>query len=154
MGVKDRCEGGSELPPLTAVLPLVSLPSLAGFPWLSSMTERTLRSFDSDFRDGGCEFLLDELFGGDAGCMGGGETDRGGEVESGDGRSAHAELDSEKYPPAFGIQDVLGGLVATSDGARSGVEELWGLGDEDGVFDMMESGGRIVNIWSSVVGGP
>lgn len=150
--MKDRCEDGSEAAPLVAALTLLSLACL---PWVSSITVRTLRSLDSDFLDGGCEFLLEEeTVGGDMDLAGGGEIERGGEGETGEGISAHAEFDSEKYPPVLGIHDAFGGLVAASDGARSGVEELCGLGEDEGALAITDSGGRIENIWSSVVGGP
>jgi len=109
----------------------------------SSITARTLRSFDSDFRgwgvgaEDGVECLRLTI---------GGETDRGG-VDEGDGTSAHSDVDSEKNPPPLvGIQDLLPDGREVVD-SRSGVT-VNGLGEGEGAF-MIESGGNILKIWSS-----
>jgi len=130
LGVKERFDGGLELSPFGLLLRSAS--SLALRPCFSSMTASTLRSFESDLRAGGWEFLRDEIAdGGEIDLVRGGEIDRGGDTTAGEGISAHAEFDSEKYPPELGIQDGLEGLVAISEVPISGVDELWGLGEDD-----------------------
>jgi len=147
--IDERSGGGSEVP--STVL-LISLTLLTCRACDSSITARTLRSFDSDLRVGGCECLRDATTGGKTDTSGG-EIDLA-EEEAVEDTSAHAELDSEIYPLMLGIQPDLVGLIAISEGAISGVQELCGLGDEEGVLAMTESGGRMEKIWSPVVGGP
>lgn len=71
------------------------------------------------------------------------------------GRSAHAEFVSVKNPPTpagvtVGIQLGLVGLIPRSLAFSCGVEAtLVGPGEAAVI-----SGGRMENIWSSVVGGP
>jgi hypothetical protein len=139
--VKERLDGGLELSPFGFLLRSAS--ALAPRPCFSSMTASTLRSLESDLREGGWEFRRD---GGEIDLVRGGEIDRGGDTARGEGISAHAEFDSEKYPPEVGIQDVLEGLVAISEVSMFGVDELWGLGEDDGAFAITESGGKIEKI--------
>jgi len=143
LGVKERFDGGSELSPASFLLQSAS--SLAPRPCFSSMTASTLRSLESDLREGGWEFRRD-VIGGEIDLVRGGEIDRGGDTARGGGISAHAEFDSDKYPPEVGIQVILEGLVAISEVSMFGVDELWGLGEDDGAFAITESGGKIEKI--------
>jgi len=127
---------------------VVSLPWYGGR--VSSMTARTLRSFDSDFRgwwvgaeEGGIECLRLTI---------GGDTDRGG-VEDGEGTSAHSDVDSAKNP--LPLVDAHGLFPDGSEpaGSRSGVVVM-GLGEGEGALVMIESGGKMLKIWSSACGGP
>jgi hypothetical protein len=115
------------------------------------MMERTVLSFDSDFREwwlaeGGMESLRCD----------GGDTERGG-VEDGDGTSAHSVDSDEKIPAPLllGAHGVLlldgGGRI--SIGSHSGVD-VKGLGEGEGALVMIERGGKMLKIWSSACGGP
>lgn len=136
----------------------------------SSRTERTLRSFDSDLREWcgnaetGCECRLLSPDVGDAGLkFVVGEMERVGEVvpEPGaelvvggepEGTSAHAAAVSGKKPPELDhefLPDDRPSLLSSS-----AVEEVRGLGAEEGTLAMTERGGRILKIWSSAGGGP
>jgi len=114
------------------------------------MTDRTLRSFDSDFRKWwpaeGVECLRWD----------GGDTDRGG-VEDGDGTSAHSVDSDEKIPLPLllGIHGafLLDCVGRTSIISCSGVD-VKELGEGEGAFVMIERGGKMLKIWSSACGGP
>ena len=128
---------------------------------LSSMTESTLRSFDSDLRDWckdeeavGCECrrLRPEVV---AALLraAGGEMDRVGEAgpelgaEPGggelDGTSAHAAVSGKKPPVAADQEFLAEGVLSLL--SRSGVD-VSGLGVEEGALAMTESGGRMLKI--------
>lgn len=129
------------------------------------MTESTLRNFDSDFREWceeeaaapGCECRRFMEEGGDAetvvstAC---GDTERTGETlvdaerggeNGGDCASAQAALASGKNPPVLGAQEFLPDAIPSLL-SSSGVEDVRGLGDDDGTFAMTERGGRIEKI--------
>lgn len=137
---------------------------------LSSMTESTLLSFDSDLRGWweeedaaatGCECrrLRPDVVA--AFPTAGGEIDLAGEVspdpgaEPGGvefvGRSAHAAVSGKKPPVAADHEFFAEGIPSLL--SRSGVD-VSGLGVEEGALAITESGGRILNIWSSAGGGP
>ena len=123
---------------------------------LSSITARTLRSFDSDFR---YECDDDPIVGGKEWfrLVTGGEVDGEliGEV-TGDEEvaSAHAALPSGKNPPVGFAQELLFEEMPSLLFSNSGVDDVNGLGLADGVFAMTERGGRILKILSSSGGGP
>lgn len=76
-------------------------------------------------------------------------------VEVGDvATSAHAALDSEKYVPVAGAQELFPEAIPSLLPSSSGVEDVSGLGVDDGALAMTERGGRIEKIWSSAGGGP
>ena len=66
--------------------------------------------------------------------------------------SAHAVLLSGKYAPAAVVQELLPEVVLSL--SSSGVDEVIGLGLDDGALAMTERGGRMVNILSFAGGGP
>jgi len=128
----------------------------------SSMAVNTLLNLDSAFVTtpdvGGCEFLLNTPNAPASFCCGDLDLCCGGVmggVRDGEETSAHAEFVSVKYPPApicvtVGIQLGLVGLIPRSRVSTCGVEAmLVGPGEV-----VVISGGRMENIWSSVVGGP
>lgn len=107
------------------------------------MTERTLLSFDSAFRElwpeeEGVECLR---------LMDGGDVDRGGGDSGGDDMSAHSEVGSGKTVPLLGTHEFLLVEIASaiSRSSGSGVAAK-GLGDGDGAFVMIERGGKMLNI--------
>ena len=100
------------------------------------MTDRTLRSFESDLRgwcDGGCDWRRLMVAEGDTG--------RGG-VEEGDETSFHSEPELEKklfvgahvWLSTSGGELLEGGVFAS------------GLGEGEGALAMTASGGRMLNI--------
>ena len=80
------------------------------------------------------------------------EVDDGGEDIGEDVTSAHAALLSGKNVPAAVVHELFADVVASL--SSSGVEDVIGLGLEDGAFAMTESGGRMEKILSSAGGGP
>jgi hypothetical protein len=71
-------------------------------------------------------------------------------VDDGD---AHSDVESEKNPlPFVCIHDLLPDGREEVD-SRSGVV-VKGLGDGEGALVIIESGGRMLKIWSSAWGGP
>ena len=92
-----------------------------------------------------------------------GEVNRAGEAapetgaelgggEEPEGTSAHAVAASGKKPPEL-VQELLPD-ERPSVLSSSAVEEVRGLGAEEGTWAMMDRGGRMVKIWSSAGGGP
>lgn len=130
----------------------------------SSITESTLRSFDSDFRglcneddgagwecrrdiDDGGEMLEDMSDVGDMERTGEAIADDGPEGgEAGLATSAQAALVSGKKPPDPGVQELFPDAMPSLLLSSSGVEEVRGLGDGDGAFAITDSGGRILKI--------
>lgn len=123
---------------------------------LSSITARTLRSFDSDLR---WEWVAsDDVKGTECRLLtAGGDADgeitvadvvgdRGGDVVT----LAQAAEVSGKKPPAELLHEFFPSLLLSS----SGVDEVRGLGLADGVFAITERGGSIEKILSSAGGGP
>ena len=89
--------------------------------------------------------------GGEPGIEPGIEVDDGGE-DIGEETSAHAALLSGKNVPAAVVHELFADVVASL--SSSGVEDVIGLGLEEGAFAITESGGRMENILSSAGGGP
>lgn len=120
---------------------------------LSSTTGRTLFNFDPDFLEGGCDSLrLIVEAGGDVGR--GGVEEVGG-VVLGNGTSAHCETASVvwKYSPLLGDQAFL--VITLSSGfVVSGGEAFMGLGEGEAALALIESGCKMLKIWSSACGGP
>lgn len=127
------------------------------------MTERTLRSLDSDLR---CWFEGEDEEGmecrrdgdRDFGREAPGEEDRGGLRDAGgeDGASAHAAFVSPKNPPALGVQELLAEVMPSLLFSTSEVVEevVSGLALVEGVLASTDRGGSILKILSSSGGGP
>jgi hypothetical protein len=124
------------------------------------MTDRTLRSFDSDFRCecedvpsmGGKEYFRVVVGGEVDGDISGDVVD--GDADEGDETSAQAALASGKKPPAGLVQELLFEAMPSLLFSNSGVDDVSGLGLAEGVFAMTERGGRMLKILSSSGGGP
>lgn len=103
--------------------------------------------------DGGDAAIVVSTVCGDADRMGDTLAEMATARGPGEAASAQAALASGKKPPVAGVHELfVDGMPSLL--SSSGVDDVNGLGEDDGALAMTERGGRMVKIWFSDGGGP